>query len=390
MYRADFPFFGNNKTIYLDSAATSQKPQKMIDALCSFYSVQNSNIHRGNYVLSRNAEKAFEESRKKVADFIGANEEEIIFTKGATEALNYIARSISNDLQDKENIVVSDLEHSSAYFPFKRECERRNAEFRSIKVLENGTLDMNDLYEKVDEQTKLLVISGMSNVNGFKPDLEKIIAYAHEKQVPVLVDAAQLIAHEIIDVKKLDCDFLAFSAHKVYGPMGVGCLYVKKERMGQLDPLLLGGGTIEDDRYHDYPLKEGIERFEAGTADVAGVIAFGASLDYLKEKDFKKVLEYESGLSSYLHQELSKVKGLRIVGPVKNSPVVCFELQGYSSYDVGVLLSMKNIAVRCGGHCAYPMVESLKRENLVRVSLGMYNNKDDIDALASVLKTIIR
>ncbi len=390
MIRDDFPFFKESKTIYLDTAATSQKPQRMIDALVSFYTAQNANIHRGNYKLSREASQRYDEVRKKAADFINADPEEIVFTKGATEGLNFIARSVLKDLKEEENVVVSDLEHSSAYFPFKRECERKNASFRSASVDREGRLILEDMRKKIDDQTKLVVISGMSNVNGFEPDLYQIIETAHSHGASVLVDAAQLIVHKRVDVKKLNCDYLAFSAHKLYGPMGVGCLYIKKEKQKEIEPLLLGGGTITDDPSHDYPLKEDEERYEAGTPDVAGVIAFGETLDYLNERGWDDLLKQEEETAEYLYRELSSLPSVHIKGYVKGSSVLCFKMEKLNSYDIGVLLSLHDIAVRTGGHCAYPMMRSLNEDNLVRVSLGIYSTKDDVDALVKVLKSISR
>lgn len=390
MYKKDFPFFEKNDLVYLDSAATSQKPEAVIQSLNDFYRHSNANIHRGDYRLSKEATEGFEEARKKIASFICARKDELLFTKGATEALNMVAQSFFHTLNEKDKILVSDLEHSSNYFPFRKICERKNVVFESAGVNADGTLDMEDLDRKLDEQTKLLALSGMSNVNGYIPDLKRIIAAAHEKGCRVLVDATQLIVHHSIDIKDLDCDYLAFSGHKLYGPMGIGCLYVKKQVQDDLEPLLYGGGAIENDPLHAYPLKQGIERYEAGTQDVAGAIALAAAVDYLNEKGMNRIKVHESDLASYLYERLKENDKVKIIGYVPGSPLISFLLKGISCYDAGVFLSLNNIAVRTGGHCAYPMLKAMKCEELIRVSLGMYNDRNDIDRLAKTLDKIIR
>lgn len=390
MYRKDFPFFNQNECVYLDSAATSQKPQRVIDSIVRFYNAENSNIHRGNYDLSRKASSAYENARRMVAQLIGADPDEIIFTKGATESLNLVAKGFLNDLDEKSRVIVSDLEHSSNYFPFREKCKRRGAEFYSAPVSKEGTLKDEDLIGHINEHTRLVSVTGMSNVNGYLPNLEKIISCAHEKGAAVLVDGSQMIAHHRINVKELDCDFLAFSGHKLYGPMGTGVLYIKKPIQNECQPLLYGGGTIVSDASSGYPLKETVERYEAGTPDVAGVIGLGAAIEYLNERGLDQIFDYERTLASYLHGRLKENDRIEVIGEVPDSTVVSFKIKGMSSYDAGVILSLKNIAVRCGGHCAYPMMNSLGEENLIRVSLAMYNNREDVDRLIEELNSIAR
>ncbi len=388
MYKKDFPFFNKQSLVYLDSAATAQKPETVINALQDFYLQENANIHRGDYKLSQDATRKFEIARETIASFIGAESDELIFTRGATEALNMVAYNLSFSLKEDEKVLVSDLEHSSNYFPFKKICERKGAIFQSVSVKCDGTLNMQDLKEKLDENIRLLSISGMSNVNGCMPDLKQIIALAHAKGCKVLVDATQLIVHHKIDVKTLKCDYLAFSGHKLYGPMGIGCLYINKESQKDFEPMLYGGGTIQNDPIHDYPLKQGIQRFEAGTQDVAGAIALKAAIDYLNEKGMDAIERYERDIASYLYSRLKENKDVDIIGYISESPLISFRLKGLSCYDAGVLLSLKNIAVRTGGHCAYPMLKALQQEDLIRVSLGIYNGKEDIDRFTDALIAI--
>lgn len=370
MYRDDFPFFKNNNLVYFDNAATSQKPYVMIDALNNFYSAYNCNVHRGDYPLSRMASQKIDESRKSIAEFIGARENEIIFTSGATEGINILANVLSKN--KKGNVVVSELEHSSNYFPWK-EC---GLEFRTWKVDKEGRLTNNP---PIDKDTRIVCITGMSNVNGYCPGIKDIIKKAHSFNALVLVDATQLIVHKKINVKDIDCDFLVFSAHKLYGPMGLGVLYIKQNLIDNICLCKYGGGVVN----RDYSYIDGNEKFEAGTQNVAAIIAFKESLDYLRKINIE---EEERALYDYLLPKIKAVKGITLFE--NNNLLMSFVLDNMGPYDVGVLLSNYNIAIRCGGHCAYPLLDQIGKDSLCRISLSFYNTKEEIDYFIEKLNFI--
>lgn len=370
MIRDDFPFFKNNNLIYFDNAATSQKPYVMINALNDFYINFNCNIHRGDYSLSREISKKYDESRKTVSEYIGAKESEIIFTSGATEGINLVASVLAKI--KKGNVVVSELEHSSNYFPWKES----GLEFRVWKANKDGRLIDNP---PIDKNTSIVCITGMSNVNGYCPDLEKIIEKAHSFGALVLVDATQLIVHKKIDVHKLDCDFLVFSAHKLYGPMGLGVLYIKENLINSFEPYNYGGGMVN----RDYSYKTGYEKFEAGTQNIASILAFKESIDYIKNINIEKI---ESELYSYLICKIKMINGISLYE--NGNLVMSFSLKNIGSYDIGVLLSNCNIATRCGAHCAYPLLDRIGEENLCRISLCFYNTKEEIDYFIEKLNLI--
>ena len=370
MLRDDFPFFKSNNLIYFDNAATSQKPYVMIDALNKFYSTSNCNIHRGDYPLSRSVSKQFDEAREAIADYIGAKKDEIVFTSGATEGINLVTTSLLKD--GNGNVVVSELEHSSNYFPWKES----GLEFRVCKVDKNGRLIYN---MPIDENTKIVSITGMSNVNGFCPDINKITNIAHDYGAMVLVDATQLVVHKKIDVKKIDCDFLVFSAHKLYGPMGLGVLYIKSNLIKKLNLYKYGGGAVN----RDYSYKQDNERFEAGTQNIAAVLAFKESINYLNKINIEEI---EADLYNYLINKIKKVKGITLYE--NSNLVMSFSLNNIGSYDIGVLLSNYNIAARCGGHCAYPLLDRIGEDSLCRISLSFYNTKEEIDYFIDKLNLI--
>ena len=373
--------------IYLDNAATSQKPEGVIDRVRQFYLSENSNIHRGNYPLSSRASEYYAHSKQTVSHWIDARTpEEIVYTKSSTEAINLVAAGMDGLTGPENNIVTTELEHSSNYFPWKELCRRTGVQFRVAEVEEDGSLKTEKLLKLIDCHTKLVAVTGMSNAGGFCPDLKKIISEAHNKGALVLVDATQLIVHRMISVRELDCDFLSFSSHKIYGPMGLGVLYGKQSCLELIPPLLYGGDMVLRGDGDQIIYKSNTEKFEGGTQNIGGALGLEAAIEFLQENEFEALLEHEKALAAYTRQRLEKIKGLHILNSGPDSPIILFEMDGIGAYDVGVLLGLKDIAVRCGSHCAYPLMKRLERQSLCRVSLAVYNTKEDSDRLAAALE----
>ena len=383
--RSKFPVFSQNKRlVYLDNAATSQKPEGVIDRVRQFYLSENSNIHRGNYPLSSRASEYYAHSKQTVSHWIDARTpEEIVYTKSSTEAINLVAAGMDGLTGPENNIVTTELEHSSNYFPWKELCRRTGVQFRVAEAEEDGSLKTEKLLKLIDCHTKLVAVTGMSNAGGFCPDLKKIISEAHNKGALVLVDATQLIVHRMISVRELDCDFLSFSSHKIYGPMGLGVLYGKQSCLELIPPLLYGGDMVLRGDGDQIIYKSNTEKFEGGTQNIGGALGLEAAIEFLQENEFEALLEHEKALAAYTRQKLEKIKGLHILNFGPDSPIILFEMDGIGAYDVGVLLGLKDIAVRCGSHCAYPLMKRLERQSLCRVSLAVYNTKEDSDRLAA-------
>ena len=394
--RREFPMFAerDRPVIYLDNAATTQKPRAVIERLSRFYGSENANIHRGAYPLARKADAAHENARECVREWIGAGREDgIVFTKSSTEAMNLVANSLyPNLLREGDNILVTEMEHSSNFFPWQHICDRVGCEFRVMQTEPDGSLDPERLMQNMDGRTRLLAVTGMSNVTGYIPDIEALIREAHGRGVPVLVDASQLIAHKKIDVKKMDCDLLAFSGHKVYGPMGIGVLYGKKEIMEKMSPFLYGGDMVLPGDGGAYSFREDPGKYEAGTQNIAGALGLAAALEWLKENDFSgKLLPYEGELFAYLQEKMAGIPGIVRTGSPRNCEAIFgFTAEGCSSYDIGIWLAASGIAVRTGGHCAYPLMRRLGIESSVRVSIAFYNTKEEIDLLTDRLQELMR
>lgn len=390
----DFPLLcqarGERPLVYLDNAATTQKPDAVIRRLSDFYQRENANIYRGSYPLSIRAEESYEKARRTVQRWIGAADpQEVVFTKSSTEGLNLLSQgALAAWARPGDNVVVTELEHASNYYPFRQQCSARQVEFRVIPARHDGSLDPDVVGTLVDERTRLLSITAMSNVTGFRPDLDAVIQMAHERGARVAVDASQEIAHHRVNVRDLNCDFLCFSGHKVYGPMGCGVLYGKKEALAELPPWLYGGGMVERAGPEGTAWKAGPGRFEAGSPDLGAVLGLAAALDYLEEKGADALFAYEAELACYLRERLGGVRGVRLHGPDSPSPILTFSVDGYSAYDVGVLLGIGGVAVRCGAHCAYPLMERMGLESSCRASLGIYNGAADVDVLACQLERI--
>lgn len=391
--REDFPLltrkvFGK-PLVYFDNAATSQKPVAVLNALDDYYRKYNSNVHRGVHSLSQEATDAYEGARKKVADYINAKHDyEIIFTRGTTESINLVAATFARKfLNEGDVVIISAMEHHSNIVPWQLACEERGAKLEVVAMDENGVLLMDDFEKKLTDKVKFVSISYVSNSLGTINPVEEVIAKAHAKNIPVMLDAAQAIVHLPIDVQKLDAEFVAFSGHKLYGPTGIGILYGKEEWLNKLPPYQGGGEmiktvTFEKTTYNDLPYK-----FEAGTPDIAGAIGLGAAIDYINSLGRENIFKAEDDLLEYAMQQLTRVKGLRIIGPLTNRVgSISFLLEGFHPFDVGEILDKQGIAVRTGHHCTEPVMSFFCIPGTVRASLSFYNTKEEIDTLVKGLE----
>ena len=395
--REDFPILKREingyPLVYLDNAATTQKPQSVIDAISNYYETSNANIHRGNHTLAIQATNAYEDVRKKVADYINApSPSQIIFTRGTTESINLVAYSFGEAfVKPGDEILVSELEHHSNYVPWQLMCQRKGANFRVIPFDEDGELDLEAFKELLNEKTKLVAVNQVSNSLGTVNPIDEIVKIAHAVNVPVLVDGAQAIQHLNHDVQASDADFYAFSGHKMYAPMGIGVLYGKHEWLMQMPPFQSGGEMIDIVTPTKVTFNVLPYKFEAGTPNVADVIGLGAALDYLKQFDPAELQAYEDDLLNYGLGLLSEIPGMNIYGnPKHRSAIIPFNVEGIQHYDVGILLDSKGVAVRTGQHCTQPIMDALHISGTVRASLGIYNNREDLDALARGVQSVIR
>lgn len=399
--KKEFPIFerkvNGKRLVYLDNASTTQKPRMVLDALTEYYSMMNANVHRGVHTLSEEASEAYEGVRVKVAHLIGAAEPaEIVFTRNATEALNLIAYTwCEQNLSSGDEIVVSALEHHSNLVPWQEVCRLKNA---TLKVLPldgdetngDGNIDLSKLGEIITPRCKLVAITQISNVLGTIVPLERIIAAAHKAGAVVVVDGAQGVPHADTDVQKLDCDFLAFSGHKMFGPTGVGVLYGKRKLLEAMPPFLFGGDMVKEvgqteANWNDIPWK-----FEAGTPNIADVIAFGKAVDFMKSLDFRDIREHDERMVKYARQQLTLFQGLRLYGPESSAGIVSFNVPGVHPHDVASILNENGVAVRAGHHCAKPLMNRLQVPATTRMSFSVYNDETDIDAACDALKNVYK
>ena len=392
--REKFPLLQQEDgAVYLDSAATTQKPLEVLQAIRDYYVNDNANIHRGSHLLARHAEGKVAQVRSQVQAFIHARTcEEIIFTSGTTDGLNMVAQTYGNThLQEGDEVVVSVMEHHSNFLPWQRLCEAKKAHLRIVSLLPTGHIDLAELKKVLSPRTKIVAVSYASNVLGTVNPVQAICALAHEQGAVVVVDAAQAVAHLPIDVQALDCDFLAFSAHKAYGPTGIGVLYGKEHLLATMDPYKVGGGMIQRLSVNEAPLYETPPyRFEAGTPHIAGIIGLGATLHFLQSIGFENIRDHEAKLISYAHAELSQLPTLQWVGNlITEIGIMTFNFEGIHPLDIGLRLDAAHIAVRTGAFCAKPLMDYLQVQGAIRVSLGVYNTRRDIDQLIKTLKWII-
>ena len=401
MRREDFPILNGKvhgrQLVYLDNAATTQKPQVVIDAVAEAYGKWNANVHRGVHHLSQVATQKHEEARKKVAELLHAHsEEEIIFTKGTTDSINMLARSFGDAmLKEGDEIIVSQLEHHSNIVPWQMLCERKGAVLKVIPLREDLSLDIEAFEGLLSERTRLVSVAHVSNVLGIVNPIEEIVRLAHARGVAVCVDGAQSVPHLAIDVQEMDCDFLVMSAHKMYGPTGLGVLYGKKEWLDKLPPAEGGGEMIEHVSFEKTTYNVLPYKFEAGTPNFVGSYAFGKAIDYLQSIGLEQIAEHENALAKYMETQLLLLPHVRVYAAGrKKAGAVSFNVYREDGvlihpFDVGVLLDRQGVAVRTGHHCAEPLIDYLGVPGTVRASVAMYNTKEDIDTFIAALKKAI-
>ena len=390
MFKNQFPIFQNEKINYLDTAASAQKPQLVIDEMVDFYQNKYANVHRGSCHLASMATSDYEEARKIVAQFINASEKQIVFTKGATESLNLIANGYADLLAKGDEILVSIEEHHANFVPWQQIALKTGAKFITFDILDNGEINMDDFEQKLSSRTKLVAISQLSNVLGIVNPIQEICQKAHEVGARVVVDAAQSIAHISVDVKKLDCDFLVFSGHKLYGPTGIGVLYGKEDALNNLSPYQYGGDMVQSVFVEKTVVKESPHKFEAGTPPFVEAIGLKKAIEFMNGISMDEVEKHERKLTTYFLNELEKIKEVEILSPNPNKAgIVSFTLKEIHPTDIAFILSQQNICVRVGHQCAMPLHQRLGKEISLRVSFGIYNEKEDIDDFIMALKKSI-
>ncbi len=391
--RQDFPIFKNNKgLIYLDNAATSQKPRQVIKAVTDFYEKDNANTGRGLYTLSEKAIEDYDNARKTVAEFVNAFPNEIIFTKNTTESLNLLSYSLSSIIpNEKDEIVLTEMEHHSNLIPWQQLAKRNKMKLKIIRIKEDFTLDMEDAEQKITNKTAILSFTHVSNVTGTINNVKELINLGKEKGAITIIDAAQATSSIKIDVKHLECDFLAFSSHKIFGPTGIGVLYGKEEFLEKMPPFTFGGGMIKKVELGSAEWADIPEKFEAGTQNIAGAVGLGEAIRYLGKIGLENIAEWEMQLTNYALEKLKEVPQIKIYSPVanKNAGIISFGLGKIHPHDVSALLNEKGIAIRAGHCCAMPLMKKLGLpQGVSRISFSVFNTFEEIDKLVNVLKEI--
>lgn len=386
--RADFPILSREvygkPLVYLDNAATTQKPRCVMDKIVEMYSTVNANVHRGVHFLSQAATDEHEAARRTVARFIGAaSENEIVFTRGATESINLVASSYCRSFcQEGDEILITAMEHHSNIVPWQLQADILGLKLRVAPINEKGELLFDEFEKLINARTKIIAVTHISNVLGTTNPIEKIVATAHKHGIPVLIDAAQSVQHFEVDVQQIDCDFLVFSSHKIYGPTGVGVLYGKEKWLNALPPYQGGGEMIASVSFEKTTFNKLPFKFEAGTPDFVGTAALATALDYVSSIGMENIAAYEHELLEYATEQMLAIPGLRILGTAsQKSSVISFLMAGIHPYDLGTLLDKMGIAVRTGHHCAEPLMHTLGVEGTVRASFAFYNTKEEIDLL---------
>lgn len=395
--REDFPILkrtvnSGKPLIYLDNAATTQKPQQVIDAITHYYTYENANIHRGLHFLSELATDSYEKARLKIKEFLNVmSASEIIFVKGATEAINLVATSMCRAgwLKEDDEIIVTNMEHHANIVPWQLINEKKNVKLKVIPITDEGELMVDELENLISEKTKLVSVVHTSNALGTINPVKKIVEIAHKYNVPVLIDGSQAIPHQRVDVQELDCDFYVFSGHKLFGPTGIGVLYGKTKYLNELPPYQGGGDmirtvTFEKSTYDDLPHK-----FEAGTPNIVGGIGLGAAINYLDQFEQADLIEHEQKLLHYATERILEIEGLRIIGTAKNKcSVISFVIDGIHPYDIGTLIDGDGIAIRTGHHCTQPIMKRFNVPATARASFAFYNTLEEIDIFIASLKKI--
>lgn len=390
--RADFPILtqqvNGKPLIYFDNAATSQKPQQVIDAIANYYQEINSNIHRGVHTLSQLATAAYEESRVKIQNHINAKfSHEVLFTAGTTHGINLVSNGFASLLKSGDEVVISAMEHHSNIVPWQLLCEKTGAVLRVIPMSESGELLLSEYDNLLSNKTKIVAVNHISNALGTINPIRYIIDQAHQYGAAVLIDGAQAVPHLKPDVQDLDCDFYVFSGHKICGPTGTGILYGKEVWLNRLPPYQGGGEMIKEVTFEKTTYAELPHKFEAGTPNIAGGIGLGAAVDYMNQVGFENIQAQEKELLVYGTQQLSSIDGLKIFGTAKEkTSVISFTIDGIHPYDVGTIIDKLGIAVRTGHHCAQPIMDFFKIPGTIRASFAFYNTKEEIDSLVAAVK----
>ncbi len=394
--REEFPILdqkiNGEDLIYLDNAASTQKPKAVINAIKDYYENDHSNVHRGVHTLSVRATEAYENARVKVTEFLNSpNNHQIIFTKGTTDSINLIATSITSLINENDEILITAMEHHSNIVPWQELCKRTGAVLKIIPINENGEILIDDYKDMVSAKTKLISVVHLSNTLGTINPIEDIIKIAKSHDVITVIDGAQAASHLPIDVQQLDCDFYLFSGHKIFGPTGIGVLYGKEEILNRIDPYQYGGEmilkvTFEETTYNSLPHK-----FEAGTPNIAGAVGIGASIDFINSLDRDLCHEYEMSLHDYALNQLEQIDGIRIIGKSSHkSAIISFVIDGMHPHDIGTIINQKGIAVRTGHHCTMPLMDFYEIPGTVRASFSIYNNHSEIDKLIDAIKLAIK
>lgn len=378
----------NNDLVYLDSAATSLKPNVFIKRLSWAYENLSANVHRGAHFLSDQATTEFENSRQKMQKFINANSsDEVIWTSGTTDSINLVAQSFCSNLSEGDEVLLSEMEHHSNLVPWHMQAKKRKLKIKAIPVTDVGELDLSGLDKLITEKTKLVSLTYCSNVLGTINPVEKVIQKAHSVGAKVMLDAAQAIMHFPIDVQALDVDFLAFSTHKMFGPFGLGVLYGKKQLLNKMPPFKGGGSMISTVEIDHSEYLEAPQRFEAGTPNIPAVIALPAALDFIEQISFEKIKQHDRSLHSLMINELKDIEGLKVMGESDSKiGIVSFNIKDCHSADLGHLLNQQGVAVRVGHHCCQPLMKSFGVSSSIRASLSVYNNKNDVEKFVKALK----
>ena len=391
--RKDFPILDQEingaPLIYFDNAASTQKPTAVINAIKSYYENDHSNVHRGVHSLSIRATELYEASRKKVTDYINANNSnEIIFTKGTTDSINLVAHSLTNSIKESDEIVITTMEHHSNIVPWQELCKRTGASLKIAPIDHNGELMIEELEKLLCKNTKILALAHTSNTLGTINPIKEIITMAHHLNIKVLIDGAQAIGHQNIDVQDLDCDFYAFSGHKLYGPTGIGVLYGKEELLNELDPYQFGGEmilkvTFDETTYNSLPYK-----FEAGTPNMAGAIGLEKAIGYLESVNLNACIKQEEAVTEYALKQLKDFSNIKLIGNSDNrSSIISFTIENIHPHDIGTILNQKGIAMRTGHHCTMPLMDFYNIPGTIRASFSFYNTENEVDDMVAALQT---
>ena len=382
----------NNQLVYFDNAATTQKPIQVIESINKYYSEYNANIHRGIHTLAEKATQEYEKTRKTVSKFINSrSEKEVIFTRGTTEGINLIASSfVKNFIKKGDEIIISEMEHHSNIVPWQMICEENGIILKTINVFENGEIDLDNFKELISNKTKFLSIVHTSNTLGTVNPIKEMIEICKKNNINTMIDGAQASAHSKIDVQDLNCDFFVLSAHKMYGPTGVGIVYGKEEILEKMPPYMGGGEMIKDVNFKKTTYNELPYKFEAGTPNIGDVIGFNEALSFINNIGLDNISLYERELKNYASNSFNKIEGINIIGNSKNKiGIFSFTMDKIHYYDLGLLLDSKGIAIRTGHHCTQPLMDKFNLEGTARVSLAIYNTKNEIDYFVEKLKQLI-